>query len=118
MTLAELSIADMSALMAHLSRKMSQLKERTPENTKAWEVLAFQRGCIGTEFQKRVNEIQFPKSKNRDIEDAIQNQMSKEEEQEWDALNDNTDWMSDEQIREAGLKIREKYARLKNLRTL
>lgn len=36
-------------------------------------------------------------------------EMSREEEQEWDALNDNMDWMSDQQIKDAGDAIRKKY---------
>lgn len=108
MTLSELSISDLSALMAYFSRKMSKMQDRTPENTNAWEVLAFSKSCVINEMEKRIGEIQFLGA----------TLMSKAEEQEWDALNDNTDWMSDEQIREAGTRIREKYARLKQLKTL
>lgn len=35
--------------------------------------------------------------------------MSREEEIEWQQLDDNMDWMSDEQIKLEGDKIREKY---------
>lgn len=36
-------------------------------------------------------------------------EMSREEETEWQQLDDNMDWMSDEQIKYEGDKIREKY---------
>lgn len=60
MNLSKLTISDLSSLMAHLYRRMSKVEERTPENTAIWEVLAFKRNCIGTEFTKRMDAINFP----------------------------------------------------------
>lgn len=63
MELSELSMADLSAAIATLSRKMSRLQERTPENTKEWEELAFKKGCLGSEMERRLNNINYPKWK-------------------------------------------------------
>lgn len=43
------------------------------------------------------------------LHEAKGREMSREEEIEWQQLDDNMDWMSDEQIKYEGDKIREKY---------
>lgn len=67
MKLEELSISDLSALMQKLSRQMSKLQDRTEENTEMWEQLAFKRSCCGSEFDRRLEQIEFPKPKKSNI---------------------------------------------------
>lgn len=67
--LSDLSMIDLSALMSHYSRRMSKLTERTPENTALWEQMAFKRGCLGTEFQRRIDLINFPTITKKDTDE-------------------------------------------------
>lgn len=60
MKLSDLSINDLSAIMANLSKRMSRLEEKSEENASLWEQLAFRRACVASEFTNRLDKIEYP----------------------------------------------------------
>lgn len=60
MKIQELTLTDLGVVMSQISKRMSKLEERTPENTKEWELLAYKRTCLIQEMNSRIEKIEFP----------------------------------------------------------